>query len=296
MKIGIVGGGAIGLLIAAYLCDRHDVTIYTRRRSQAALLKQEKLRLIKADCERVIPVRAVQIDQEDIKADVVFITVKQYDLADVIERCQQWPEEATLVFLQNGMGHIRLLSALKQRNIAVGVVEHGALKHDDRTVEHTGIGKINVSLFNGYFGLLKQLLDDPIPDFSINCENNWQGMLTKKLIVNAVVNPLTAILRVRNGELLRVAEYKKMMRMLFSEICTVLTLHDKKEAWDHILSICEKTANNRSSMLSDLEQGRKTEVDAILGYVVDQGEERNIPTPLCRFLFHAVKGMEGREL
>ncbi|MBB5323788.1 2-dehydropantoate 2-reductase [Anoxybacillus tepidamans] len=295
MKVGVIGGGAIGLLVASYLHEQYDVTIYTRRQEQADLLNRQKLRLIKHGNEQNIPVRAIPFGWERVEADLLFITVKQYDLAHVIEQWNEWSETATLIFLQNGMGHIRLLSQLKQRNVVIGVVEHGALKRDDRTVEHTGIGKITLSLFQGQFGRLKRLLNASIPDFPIGYEEDWYGMLTKKLVVNALVNPLTAVLRVRNGELLNVHEYKEMMRLLFTEVCAALALSNGEEAWEHIVRICEKTANNRSSMLSDLEQGRKTEIEAILGYVMEKGNERNIPTPLCQFLFHAVKGMEGRD-
>jgi 2-dehydropantoate 2-reductase len=296
MKIGIIGGGAIGLLTAAYLCNRHDVTIYTRRLAQANLLNRENLRLVRHNGERTVPVRAVPLEEAQIDADVVFIAVKQYDLPHVLENShRQWPPEATLVFLQNGMGHLRWLAELKQENIVVGIVEHGAFKQDDRTVVHTGIGKMMLSVFRGHFGLAKQLFHDPIPRFFIGCEHDWRDMMTKKLVVNAVVNPLTAVLRVRNGDLLRVGPYQEMMKLLFSEVRSALELNDGEAAWNHIVQICEKTAANRSSMLADVERGRKTEVDAILGYVIACGEERKVPTPLSRFLFHAVKGMEGRE-
>jgi 2-dehydropantoate 2-reductase len=293
MKVGIIGGGAIGLLIAAYLHNEYDVTVYTRRKVQADFLNAQGLSLIKNGEQRLIPIQAVPFGQKTIKDDVLIVTVKQYDVAHVIEKCNEWSQAETLIFLQNGMGHVRLLSQLKNRNIVLGVVEHGAFKHDDRTVEHTGIGKTLLSLFQGQLGKVERLITTSIPDFPFLYTSDWYEMLTKKLVVNAVVNPLTALLRVKNGALLEVSEYKAMMELLFSELKHVLTLSD--EAWEHIVSVCKKTANNRSSMLTDIEQGRKTEIEAILGYVIDKGQERDVPTPLCQFLFYAIKGMEGEK-
>ncbi|MCZ0755538.1 2-dehydropantoate 2-reductase [Anoxybacillus sp. J5B_2022] len=295
MKVGIIGGGAIGLLTAAYLQPHYEVTIYTRRREQADLLNKQKLRLCKQGKEQTISVHAVPFGQEEIKADVLFITVKQYDLAHVLARLKDVPFAATLVFLQNGMGHLRLLTEWEERNIVLGVVEHGALKRDDRTVEHTGVGKMTLSLFQGRLGQAEQLLNRDIFDFPMEYTEDWHTMLTNKLVVNAVINPLTAVLRVRNGELLRVHEYKEMMELLFAEVREALALLDGEAAWQRIVSICAKTAHNRSSMLSDLERGRKTEIEAILGYVIGAGKERGISTPLCQFLFYAVKGMEQNE-
>ncbi|OQM46322.1 2-dehydropantoate 2-reductase [Anoxybacillus sp. UARK-01] len=294
MKIGIIGGGAIGLLIAAYLSSTCEVTIYTRRKTQADLLNERGLRMIKNGDERIVPIRAWAAGYEKMQADVFFVTVKQYDMVHAIELCNQWTDGGTFVFLQNGMGHVSLLSQLKAQCIAVGTVEHGAFKKDDRTVEHTGIGKISIALFQGDTGPLKQLLDVSSSDFPIEFEHNWQQLLTNKLVVNAVINPLTAMLRVPNGELVKTKEYKKMMELLFSEICLALSLPDENEARERIVRICERTANNRSSMLCDLENGRMTEIEAILGYVIAKGKEKGVQTPICQFLMNAVKGMEGR--
>ncbi|MBA2874094.1 2-dehydropantoate 2-reductase [Thermaerobacillus caldiproteolyticus] len=295
MRVGIVGAGAIGLLTAAYLHDKYDVTVYTRRHMQANVLNEQGLSLVKQGQQRTISIRAKLLDDELLTDDVVIVAVKQYDVAYVIERCKQLSGVETFIFLQNGMGHVRLLSHLKTRNIVLGVVEHGALKHDDRTVEHTGMGKTILSLFQGELGKAEQLLMTPIPDFPFHYADDWEEMLTKKLVVNAVINPLTALLRVKNGKLLEVNEYQTMMELLFSEIKTVLALPNEQEAWEHIVSICRKTAGNRSSMLTDIEQGRKTEIDGILGYVIGKGQERGIPTPLSQFLFYAIKGLEGRK-
>ncbi|GGJ55038.1 putative 2-dehydropantoate 2-reductase [Anoxybacillus voinovskiensis] len=292
MRIGIIGGGAIGLLLAAYLSPYFEVTVYTRRQEQADRLNEQQLRLCKQGREQRIRVRAALFGAEKVQADVLFITVKQYHLSDVLSQLTNVPSTTTLLFLQNGMNHLRLLSQWKERNIVLGVVEHGALKHDDCTVEHTGIGKMTLSLFQGTLGQAEKLLDGKIPYFPIEYTDDWQTMLTDKLVVNAVINPLTTILRIQNGELIRIQEYTEMMKQLFAEVCDSLALSNRESAWHRIVAICEKTAANRSSMLSDIEHRRKTEVEAILGYVLEEGKKRGVATSLCQFLFYAVKGME----
>jgi len=295
MKIGVIGGGSIGLLLAAYLSPHFDVTVYTRRQEQANRLNEQHLRFCKQGTEQRIRVRAASFGEQAVQEDVLFITVKQYDLSAVLSHLKNVPSTTTLFFLQNGMSHLRLLSQWKERNIGLGVVEHGALKHDDCTVEHTGMGKITLSLFQGKLGQVEKLLDCQIDSFPIEYTEDWHAMLTNKLVVNAVINPLTAILRIQNGELLRVREYTEMMKQLFAEVCESLALSDRESAWQRIVAICEKTAANRSSMLSDIEHGRKTEVEAILGYVLEEGKQRGVATSLCQFLFYAVKGMEKHE-
>jgi 2-dehydropantoate 2-reductase len=292
VKIGIVGGGAIGLLIAAYLSNEYKVTVYTRRSAQAQRLMNEGLRFVKRGETKRISLQAVAFTEANINDDLVFITVKQYDIATIINRRNQFDQVKTVVFLQNGMGHIKLLSPLMKKNVIVGIVEHGALKHDDRTVEHTGIGKIVLASLYGTFGQAVNLAEKSIPDFPFEFADDWENVLVKKLIVNAAINPLTALLRIKNGDLLKVKPYYEMMKLLFSELKQVLPIGDEQKAWEHIVSVCQKTAENYSSMLMDISQNRKTEIDAILGYVLERGKELGVALPLSQFLFYAIKGLE----
>lgn len=292
MKIGIIGGGAIGLLLAAYLSDEHKVTVYTRRSIQAQRLMREGLRFVKRGETKRISLQAMPFTNAHIHDDLVFVTVKQYDIAAIIHRQNQFDHVETVVFLQNGMGHVKWLSSFTKQNVIVGTVEHGALKHDDHTVEHTGIGKIVLASFHGTFGQAAMLVKKNIPNFPFEIASDWESVLVKKLTVNAVINPLTALLRVKNGELLKVKPYYEMMTLLFSELKQVLPIEDEQAAWNHIVNVCEKTADNYSSMFMDISQRRKTEIDAILGYVLEKGKELGVALPISRFLFAAIKGME----
>ncbi|NUK29015.1 2-dehydropantoate 2-reductase [Parageobacillus sp. VR-IP] len=292
MKIGIVGGGAIGLLVAAYLGKEYKVTVYTRRSPQAKRLQNEGLRLEKKGETMCISIQAAPFAEAAIDDDIVFITVKQYDMSSVLDNTERFRHVQTIVFLQNGMGHVEKLAAFAEKNVVVGVVEHGAIKRDDRTVEHTGIGKIVLASLYGTLQDVMPLAARCISDFSFEIADDWEQVLVKKLIVNAVINPLTALLRVPNGKLLQVAPYYEMMKLLFSELQQVLPIKDGAAAWKHIVNICQKTAENYSSMYMDIARHRKTEVDAILGYVLKKGDELGIELPLSQFLFYAIKGME----
>jgi 2-dehydropantoate 2-reductase len=292
VKVGIVGGGAVGLLMAAYLNSMYDVTVYTRRQSQAAILNKSGLRFIKDGEETTVFIKAKHIHQSEINEDIVFVTVKQYDLPALISTAKGLQNIHIIIFLQNGMGHLDALSQLNNQNILLGVVEHGALKHDDRTVEHTGKGIIRLAVWKGKMGEANRFVEESLPDFPFLQKDDWYEMLAMKLAVNAVVNPLTALLRVNNGRLIEVSEYKTMMFLLFNEIKDILMLSDEQQAWENIVNVCQKTANNRSSMLKDIEQNRPTEIDAILGYVVNRGKSMKIRTPLSEFLLYAIKGLE----
>ena len=95
-------------------------------------------------------------------------------------------------------------------------------------------------------------------------EENYEEMLLKKLVVNAVINPLTSILQIKNGELIENPHYFQIVKSLFTEIQECLHLQKPEHYFNNIIMVCEQTAKNKSSMLWDLEEKRPTEIEAIL--------------------------------
>lgn len=82
MKIYVIGGGAIGLLVSAYLKKKNnEVTLCTRTKAQADQLNQQGLTLIRNDQSELIPIHSVTLKQAKVEeADVCLFAVKSYDL------------------------------------------------------------------------------------------------------------------------------------------------------------------------------------------------------------------------
>jgi 2-dehydropantoate 2-reductase len=292
VRIGIVGGGAIGLLTAAYLSKQHHVTVYTNRKEQAQWLMSEGLKLVRNGEQETIFVQAKPLQERMDEEEILFIAVKQYHLPTLFDQFAHLLRSRTIVFLQNGMAHIDQLRDLPHDHIILAVVEHGALKQNDTTVIHTGIGQTKWSVWKGKGTDFQQLANDEIDHFSFQYCENWEEMVVKKLLANVLINPLTALLNVRNGQLVERSEYNEAMKLLFEEVTSVLQVTDKQAMWNYIMHICEKTAHNRSSMLRDIEAGRKTEIDAILKYIIDRAQKQRMAVPISQFLYYAVKGKE----
>ncbi len=292
MRIGIIGGGAIGLLFAHYLSENHDVTIYTRTEEQAELLKHDGLHFVVDEQLWTRKVNANQISEMIRDEELVIVTVKQYHLLAIDE----WIKYITspLLFLQNGYGHIEFIKELRSSDIFVGVVEHGALRHNPNTVEHTGLGKTKLAVFRGNQSKLR-IMDESIPFFPFEWHEDFHSMLLEKLMVNAVINPLTAILSVPNGELVTNFSYEQLMDMYVDELAVLLRIQNVADMREHVKQVCRITAGNRSSMLKDLENGRQTEIDAILGYVLHEAQQTKQDCPMTRFLYMMIKGKEKQK-
>ncbi|MCP8970254.1 2-dehydropantoate 2-reductase [Ectobacillus ponti] len=291
MKVGIVGGGAIGLLFAYYIQRAgHAVTVYTRTKEQAAYIQRNGITCIRGEREHTAFPRAVVWGLQIPQDDYLLVAVKQYDIPAVIRHLSD--AKSRLVFLQNGMSHVELMQQLRQP-AAVGIVEHGAKREGPGTVRHTGPGLTRLGIVSGEaaaFADAEGLFH--MESFPFVEENDWQGVLQGKLIVNVCINPLTALYRVSNGALLQNPHLQSAMRQVFLEAAHVLGMEDK-EHWERVCHVCEKTAANTSSMLADLQAGRETEIDAIVGYLLGESEKSGKAAPLLSFLYQSVKGLQG---
>ena len=289
MKIGIIGGGAIGLLMGAYLADDYIVTIITRSEKQAEDIARNGIHLEKDGQVHIKQANAAPIEGHELNNyDLLVVAVKQYALDPIIPIIEK--TNGQLLFVQNGMSHVPLVKSLSlYKDVFVGVVEHGSLKTNNYTVIHTGMGLIKIA---SYRHKQSKLSIESNALFPIVYEEDAHGMLMEKLIVNAMINPLTGVLGIPNGQLLENRYIKRLFDELFDELSQILEFEDRKGTKKHIENICIKTARNYSSMLRDIQEGRPTEIDSILGYVLTIAAEKKMQAPITNSLYLMVKGKE----
>ncbi|WP_070120204.1 2-dehydropantoate 2-reductase [Bacillus marinisedimentorum] len=290
--IGVIGGGAVGLLTAYHLSKAgYRTTVYVRRIEQAELINRDGI--IYENGDGVFSARAAGkiLHQEELSEQVVFLAVKQYDLPDVMGQVTCGNQES-VVFLQNGMSHISWAKKLRG-SVFVGVVEHGVYKKADNHVFHAGRGRMKISAFSAEnrkpLQLWGKLTETGYP---VAVEEDWYVMLAEKLMINAVINPLTALYRVRNGALLKNSHFRTTMDALFEEAFQVADLPDKERIREKVIAVCSQTASNTSSMFNDILHHRKTEIDAISGYVLERAREKGMELPVTSFVFESIKGLE----
>ncbi|MDR7074463.1 ketopantoate reductase family protein [Fictibacillus barbaricus] len=297
MRVSVIGGGAIGLLICYFLKkNHHDPVLYTRTVEQAKTINQKGLTYIdKFDNGETVFFEAKSV--KDFKGSEEFgvVTVTQNAIKDMRFLNQESFKGMNLLFLQNGIGHIEWLNSLPQENISVGVVEHGAMKEGFAAVRHVGTGKIKVSEFKGRSAPDWQRFIFPEECFPVIMEKDWEMMLYKKLIMNASINPVTAMLGIPNGQLIENDYAHKMMKQLFEESVSALDMNEiKSTLWKELSNLCRTTSLNRSSMLKSIESGKETEIDGITGEIIKHADRKNLKVPVSRFVYYAVKVLESR--
>lgn len=128
----------------------------------------------------------------------------------------------------------------------------------------------------------------------------------KKLVINAIINPLTACFGCKNGQVFKTHDRQVLYRGLLQEagaIMRQMLSHSEESLHETIFSdpalsalveeVAEKTANNTSSMLQDIQAGRRTEIDYINGYFVSQGKRLGLPTTHHEAVCNRVKTLEA---
>lgn len=285
MKIGIIGGGSIGLLVGAYLSRQHEVTIYVRRDEQKETLNDQGLFLSNIDNPFSVQTSLLNEIKE---ADCFIVCVKQHQIDSILPFIQEKNRHTPLLFMQNGMGHIKRLQRING-DLYIGVVEHGALKKTDNRVNHTGIGTIKIAAYYGGSEKLPHLIKQlHQPDFPIEKALDWKKLLAKKLIVNAVINPLTALFDVPNNEIINNPYIFQLAQKLCYEAATVLDL-DYESEFKKIKEIAYQTGENLSSMLIDIKEGRQTENEAISGYLLETSDQE---MPYTSFVYNGIRALE----
>lgn len=302
IKITIVGPGALGCLFAAKLAGGgHSVWLLDHSAQRAALLDVKGVSL-ETDGEIIhVPVRAVSAPEVIVSSDVVFLCVKSYAIGVALERLGPLfaDGEALLIALQNGISHHEVL---RQSGFpyAVGITAQGGTLVGVGEVVHGGNGKTIMGFLDEATEKSIEKLQAIVAALSAvhlpaTGSENVVGAVWDKLIVNVGINALTAIHNCRNGALLDDPAVVRIQAAAVAEAAAVAAARGIVLSGDPLamtMQVCRDTAHNISSMLQDVRHGRRTEVDAINGAIVQEGGALGISTPVNAELVSALKSIE----
>jgi 2-dehydropantoate 2-reductase len=296
MKMAVVGAGSIGMLLAGQMTmTGTKASLITRTAEQCSTIKLAGLRVESSDIVRSVPISCHSSLDNGLPVDVIFLAVKQKDMSTAIDTIKKWTNQDTLIVaFQNGWGHGELLSqAFPTHPLLMAVTTEGARKQGDNHVQWTGQGETWV----GGWDTESAVNTDPKQKIKVHLlieclitagiqtcfTENIKVKMWDKWIVNCVINPLTAILEVKNGDLLKSSYSESLMKNIFHECTSVAKAEqisiNESNLWEMIKDICRRTENNHSSMLQDLLANRRTEIEAINGTMAMLAKKHQIPLP-----------------
>ncbi len=290
--IAILGAGSLGQLWAGYLPS--DRVAFLPRHSSTAVSSADPLsyRLQRFDGS-VLSVTVPWLARPAQHPSLLLVTTKAGDTLCALEsRLPDLPTEMPVVLFQNGMGSQQAVAERwPQRPVLAASTTEGANRPEPGSTVHAGKGETWVGALTDS----AQPLLDPVVQvlastgLTIHAETDIHQRLWDKLVINAGINAFTATLNCRNGEILDSPFYQEHIDALCAEISAVLTAEGCRplaptRIRQRIEAVAQSTASNTSSMLSDRQQGRTTEVDFINGYIAQRGQAHGIDVPVNRML------------
>jgi 2-dehydropantoate 2-reductase len=307
MHISIIGTGAMATLFAARLSGVADVSMIGTWRAALDAIRERGITLDGDNgCHNV----HTAADPDDAPAaDLAIVLTKAYKtpVAAQVAAKTLKPDGLALT-LQNGLGNIEILSAQVGVDRALqGVTMQGAtllapgrIRTSGRGVTHLGYVPIELAAPRDWSAQhrayeITALLNSA--GLKAQLSADIDGLVWGKIVVNAAINPLTAILRVPNGALVENEDMIELLTAAALEAAAVAEALGIRLPYldpvERVKQVATLTATNFSSMYQDVLTQRQTEIDAINGKIVEQGRALGVPTPINAALTSLVRAIQN---
>lgn len=282
----IVGQGAIGLLAACRLQQAaYPVTLWLRQPNT-----------LMVTLETTTTKTCYQFSPAQRPLRQVFVPVKAYALADCLKQlCTELSPDAQIVISHNGMPDLAYLQSVA--TLAQGIwflsTSHAALRTAS-FVQHTGQGQSILCPLNNAARQAEHAIVEAMTEAlgPVQLTEDIRPALWRKLAVNAVINPLTALHNCRNGELSN-AVFTAQIAKLIAEVCQLAALEhielEIQHTLAHVYNVIQATAQNYSSMQQDLYYRRPLEIEAITGFIIRTATKHQLSVPENQALWDALK-------
>ncbi|HAY23289.1 MAG TPA: 2-dehydropantoate 2-reductase [Desulfobacterales bacterium] len=303
MKIAIIGPGAMGLFFAARLQESgQEVWLLDYRPERTAHLKQHALRLITLEGEdRDYYLNVVYEAHAIGPCDLTLITVKAHQTeAAAAQLPLLMADGGVALTLQNGIGNLETMAAVVgPEQLLAGVTTLGVTLLEIGRIRHAGQGPVLIGRPPGALVTDEtlRLIGEVFRGAGLDCRETADIMAAvwDKLLINVGINSVTALTRLRNGQLLIAPEAWRVASAAVQEAWQTALASGVKpspEPLSRMRQVCQATANNRSSMLQDVLAKRQTEIDAINGQIARLGITLQVATPINALLTDLIKALE----
>ena len=295
-NILLVGTGALATLFAARLSAAgHSVAMLGTWKNGLKSLQEDGARIVEADgVERAYPVFATDDPNEVRGAKYALVLVKSWQTERAARQLRNvLAKDGLALTLQNGIGNREtLVRDLGPERVSLGITTTGATLLGPGLVKAGGEGVLSLEQNQALGGLEAALRES---NFNLQVVEDAQSLIWGKLVINAAINPLTALLRIPNGELLSRPQARRVMSALANEAAEVAHAEHVNLPFSNPASAAEevarKTAANISSMFQDVRRGAQTEIDAICGAVTVRGARHGVRTPYNKACWQLVRAI-----
>jgi 2-dehydropantoate 2-reductase len=300
LKVAVVGAGAVGGYFGGMLARGGVPVVLIGRPAFVQTVQRSGLKLDSFRFQDTVhPEASTELSAAAV-AEVVLLCVKSTGTARVAKELSGIVRRDSLVVsLQNGVNNAVEIRAASGLDALPAVVYVAASVPAPGTVKHLGRGDLVVGPRNEHTEKVARLFEGAGVPCRIS--ENIEGELWAKLIANCALNAVSALGRVTYGEILASGEARTVMEAVVQETLAVAHakrihlagLDDLPAAIAACFKIAEQMSATRSSTAQDLARGKRTEIDALNGYVAKLGAQLAVPTPVNHALYTLVKLYES---
>jgi 2-dehydropantoate 2-reductase len=320
-RILIEGIGGIGGVIAARMIQAgYNPALVTANEEITGAINREGLRITTPEGAAIVPARAyTSLDNlpPDERFDAAYLLMKANSVVEAAQKTVPWlTPEGYVVTLQNGIVEDAVSAAIGSRRVVSGIIGWGGTMTAPGVYEKTSTGETHIGELSGAITHrlteLKSALECATP---VVVTENIRGALWSKLAINCTITTLGALTGDLLGEMLQDRQTRRVFMRTYGEVVETAdalgirleriaanprTLYVPPKANPFTLFVRDllvrvvgrRYGKLKSSMLQSLERGRKTEIDFLNGYVVEQAKKVNVPTPVNAALTQMIREIE----
>ncbi|UOF89142.1 2-dehydropantoate 2-reductase [Fodinisporobacter ferrooxydans] len=310
VQVAIIGAGAVGKWLAGIHMQAGVKTgLICKNSQQAKAVQQSGIQVMDTVSGRTNEYPVDCIAWEHVTAATVaavkvwIVSVKTYQWPVFYELWSRNVEpflqaSPLVVAVHNGFVDYRQVSPkIAARRIIRSVLTYGVTAEEARSVQIRGNGVWTLEqpsdlhdsqTFQNWVEAIK-------PRVNITVTSDIDSAIWRKLLVNSCVNPVTALAKLENGVAWENPHAHPMMVALAKEAQEVSRLKygmELVELLPYIQQVCTDTYYNRSSMLQDLLAGRKTEIDALNGRILQLAKEYGLKAMHHQIMYDLIKAQE----
>lgn len=302
MRVAVVGSGATGGYLAAYLAHAGVPVALVARGESLTRIERDGIEVTDADGSRIVarPDQVIEPGSSvDPPVDLVLFCVKSYDTENAGRALSAVAgAHAPVLCLQNGVKNEEILADLiGPERLLSGVLYIGAQRTAPGVIECSAPARIHLGEYAASSNGTAEKVVDTLRSAHLDATNEQHIRAQKwqKFLFNCALNPLTTLSRRRLGEILARPSGRHLYGSLVDEAIAVGRAHGAPIAPDASEKVWEqgRRMDISSSMAEDAAAGRPMEIDTFTGYVHELGRRYGVDTPVSDVVLELLKTLDS---
>lgn len=299
MKIYIIGTGGLGGYFGGLLANSGLDVTFVAKGDSFQTIKENGLKIKSISGDFTIkPAKAINKISEIADPDLVLFTVKTYDTDETAKQLNPVTKKETVIItFQNGVDNdVRIKKYLDKAEVYPGVAYVISTKTAPGVITQTsGIRKLIIgdrkNLNNQKLKIIENIMKDANIDAAVSSDITIE--LWKKYVFILAFSGMTAVCRSPIGKILHEPTTKHLYEKCLTEAINVarsMKINISDDIFDSTMKLSKNMPyDSKSSLLIDIEQKRKNEIETLNGTLVKFAREININVPVNELIYGAIK-------